>query len=155
MQRRLLLSAISFFLLTCSSQAARQDGDKDWTAAHKTDDIATFYQGERVGSNELEVRVKVVNGRAKEVRVWLEIVYENDGYSSGAARVVDDHQETSLCVVTVAAGHRSICKLENIKAEKISKVRIKRWLNEDVAKAEEKEQKEEMKRAKRRIPGIR
>jgi hypothetical protein len=152
-RKLLLLAALTLLVLACISKAAQGD-DKDWTVGHKTDDIAIFYQIERVGSNELEVRVKVLNGRPKEVRVWLEISYEKEGYWNGAARVDDDHQATALCVVIVAAGRSNICKLEKIKTKEISKISIGRWLNEDVAKAEEKQQKEEMKRAKR-IPGIR
>jgi hypothetical protein len=148
----LLIAVLSCLTITLTISARAKD--EEWIRSHKTDNIETFYQVEKIGTNELEVRIKVVNGRSKEVRVWLEIVYEGDGYARGMARVNDDHSRETFCILTIPTRGSDICKIEKIKAKKIVDVRIERWLNEDVAKIEDKENKKRYDDLKKRRPRV-
>jgi hypothetical protein len=141
MRKRLILFAPLLLIVLCTPVKPQEE---EWVKAHKVDDIETFYQVEKVGSNELEVRVKVLNGRAKEVRVWVDIEYKYSGVQRGGGIILEGRKPSKSTTVTVAARRSTMTKV-HITAEEITGVKIQRWLNEDLAKEEDKEEDKDLK----------
>jgi hypothetical protein len=152
MLKRLPIFALFSLVILCTP-VRPQEGE--WIRAQKTDDIEAFYQVEKVGTNELEVRVKVLNGRAKDVRVRIDI--EHNGVQRGGGLILRGEKPTAAISLTVPARRTNVEKV-TITASEITGIKIKRWLNEDLAKIEDKENEKrwkEMKKREKSIPGIR
>lgn len=127
--------------------ATFQGKDADWIRSFKADDIEIFYQTEKVGSENYEVKIKVVNNRSKAIRVWTRIKNKFDSslpdlnFPPNTPFVKNTKAYGDKCELIVPAQGSTICEGIKVSRQKIESVNLTRWINEDIAQEEDKKKK--------------
>jgi hypothetical protein len=106
---------------------------QEWIRSDKKDEIETFYQYEKVGTDRFEVRVKAINYRRKAIKLIVQVEHKNSGVKIGRGRFFYPQSRSyyDRCELTVPPGGSSICEGITVSAKKITGVKIVQWDNVD------------------------
>ena len=121
---RVLKSFLFIAFLLCAISISAQDSE--WIAAEKTDNIEVFYQFEKSGSNSLEVVVKVINNRTKDIDVVVRISPKSTSSKNRPIPVLGFDIK-----LTVRAKSSAISKKTEIRGVVINSVKMLCWSNVD------------------------
>jgi hypothetical protein len=115
-------------ILACSALVFPQS--QEWIRSDQKDEIETFYQFEKIGTDRFEVKMMIRNNRSKDVRVHVQVQYESPQQTIRPF-VPQSRTLYGQCEVTVPSGSTRICESIRVTAKKITGTKIIRWDNVD------------------------
>jgi hypothetical protein len=125
------LSGLIFILLVLAYVMPVKAQTSEWKASEKKDEIETFYQVEKVGTDSFEVTIKIKNNRYKEVIVETAVLYKTETAFGGGVLAPRSPNRASYirCKESVPSNSTRTCEPIPVTAKKISGVRIICWYN--------------------------
>lgn len=99
--------------------------NSEWKSAGKKDDIEIFYQVEKVGTDTLEVTIKINNKRAKAITIIAAYVSYKNRANYGTRELA-----YKPCGLPIPPDGSRICEPIKISGRKITDVKIE-WENAD------------------------
>ena len=130
MTETLLLKRLFHFALMLMSAAlvyapSTKAQSSEWKSAGKKDDIEIFYQVEKVGTDALEVTIRINNKRAKAITIIAAYVSYKNRANYGTRELA-----YQPCGLPIPSGGTRICEPIKINGKKITDVKIE-WENAD------------------------
>ena len=125
------LFSLTFILLVLACVAPVKAQTSEWKSSEKKDDIETFYQVEKVGTDSFEVTIKIKNNRSKEIKVEAAVLYKTETAFGGGVLSPRSPNRASYnrCKELVPSNSTRTCEPILVTAKKIAGVRIICWYN--------------------------
>lgn len=129
--KKLFLSNLILTLTVVAFVVSVKAQSSEWKSSEKRDNIETYYQVEKVGTDSFEVTIKIKNNRSKEVKVEAKVLFKTETSFGGGilAPSSPTYASSTRCKEAVASGGSTICKPIQVTAKKIVGVKIVCWYN--------------------------